>query len=122
MLQTRIYSYPGHSINTTNHDREPSSTLGVEYGFGPAHSFNVMRFGQNTPPVSPLITPFSRTERAMPNIRPCPITPVVSPHLPAVASPWDRENPRISAVEVSSLAAQRFVGRPAARILIRPEP
>jgi hypothetical protein len=53
---------------------------------------------------------------------PCPITPMVSPHLPAAEGQPDRGNPQNSATNMNSLSWRRFVARPATRILIRPEP
>jgi hypothetical protein len=46
---------------------------------------------------------------------------MVSPHLLPTAGQQDRGNPRISALDSSSLPSRWLVGRPAARILIRPE-
>ena len=53
---------------------------------------------------------------------PCPITPMVSPHLPAAEGQPAPEYPWISAADVRSLAFHRFARHQAARILIRPEP
>jgi len=57
----------------------------------------------------------------MPPRTPCPSTLMVSPHLTAAADAQDRGNLRISALDASSLPSRWLVGRPAPRILIRPE-
>jgi hypothetical protein len=51
-----------------------------------------------------------------------PITPIGIPHLLLAASRPDRANARVSVSVGGSFPSRRIAGRPAARILIRPQP